>query len=175
MDNIETDTSKEHKKYADLKFNFAFLTISDSRNKYDDLTGIKAKELIEKEIQRHKVISHEIVKDDKKQIIEKINDYLDNSNIDVIITSGGTGITNKDITIETIRPLFEKELISFNVLFTNLSYDNIGSSAMLSRATAGIVKNKVIFCLPGSPRAVKLAIEKLILPEIGHIMKHIGD
>jgi len=173
MSSVYYDTSKEHKKDANKSFNFAFLTISDSRNEGDDLAYKNSKKIIESA--SHKVTEYKIIKDDVNQISKKINELVKNSKVDIIITSGGTGITKKDVTIEAVTPLFEKELISFNVLFTKLSYNEIGTSAMLSRATAGIKNEKIIFCLPGSPRAVKLALEKIILNEVGHIKKHTGD
>jgi molybdenum cofactor biosynthesis protein B len=94
--------------------------------------------------------------------------------IDAILFSGGTGLSPKDITYETIEPRLEKKISGFGEIFRNISYNEIGSSAMLSRAVAGILtsrkKNKAVFLLPGSPKAVKLALEALILPEIGHIL-----
>jgi|APSaa5957512622_1039677.scaffolds.fasta_scaffold87906_2 molybdopterin adenylyltransferase len=173
MSSVYYDTSKEHKKNTNNSYNFAFLTISDSRDKENDNTYINSKSIIEKA--GHKIIEYEIIKDNADKISQKIKEIIINSNVDIIITSGGTGITKKDVTIEAVKPLFEKELISFNTLFTNLSYGEIRTSAILSRATAGIINRKILFCLPGSPRAVKLALEKIILKEIGHLKKHIGE
>ncbi|TFF87750.1 MAG: molybdenum cofactor biosynthesis protein MoaB [Promethearchaeota archaeon] len=106
--------------------------------------------------------------------IEKIKQILDEvisqKRIDAIIFSGGTGLSPKDITYETIEPLMNKKLPGFGELFRFLSFEQIGPSAMLSRALAGTIKNKIIFLLPGSPNAVKLALKELILPELGHIM-----
>jgi len=94
------------------------------------------------------------------------------SKVDAIITCGGTGINPSDVTIETLEPILEKELPGFGELFRHLSYQEIGSAAVMTRAVAGVAKGKVIFCLPGSPNAAKLCLEKLILPETGHIILH---
>ena len=94
------------------------------------------------------------------------------SALDVAIFSGGTGITPTDITIETVTPFFEKTLPGFGEFFRRISYDKVGSAAVLSRAVAGVAKGKAIFCIPGSPDAVKTAVEMLILPEAPHIVKH---
>jgi molybdenum cofactor biosynthesis protein B len=116
------------------------------------------------------MLSHsEIIPDDQEYIKNSLNKLIENAFLDAIIFSGGTGITPKDLTYETIEPLLEKKLAGFGEIFRYLSYKEIGSSAMLSRALAGTLKNKIIFLLPGSPNAVKLALKELILPELGHI------
>jgi molybdenum cofactor biosynthesis protein B len=97
---------------------------------------------------------------------------LKSPRIDAAITSGGTGITPSDVTLEAVEPLLEKALQGFGEIFRWLSYQSIGSAAVMTRAFAGVAKGKVIFCLPGSPQAVKLCLEKLILPEAGHIILH---
>ena len=89
--------------------------------------------------------------------------------------SGGTGISPKDVTIEAVRPLFSKELTGFGPIFAQLSFEQIDSAAILSRATAGIIKNSVVFCMPGSIKACKLACNELIFPELGHLIKHIKE
>ncbi len=164
---------EEHKKHAPDSINTAIITISSSRTLENDKSGLVIKNLLEKS--NHKTIEYLVVPDDIKVIGEKIGQLIEDKEINLIITSGGTGLAKKDITIEAIRPLFERELISFNALFSKLSYEVIGSAAILSRATAGIVNKKIIFCLPGSPEACQLAMEKLILPEIGHMIKHINE
>ena len=169
----ESNSAKEHKKQAPLAVNAAIVTVSDSRTIENDDSGKLIKNILIKN--NHKVIGHTVIKDDKKEITRKIEDLIKNGSLDLIITNGGTGVAKKDLTIETIKPLFEKEISGFAALFQKLSYDEIGSACMLSRATAGIINNKVIFCLPGSPKACELALEKLIIPEIGHIVKHIHE
>jgi len=164
---------EEHKAKAPKSINCAIITMSDSRTPENDDSGKLIIKLLEKN--DHKIIDYSIIKDNKKLINKKINQLTKNKKINAIITNGGTGIAKKDVTIEAIKPLFEKELAGFSSLFAKLSYDSIGSAAVLSRATAGIVNKKIIFCLPGSPEAVELAMDKLILPEIGHIVKHLND
>ncbi len=164
---------EEHKLKAPKSVNCAIVTISDSRDVNTDRSGRLIKNLLGKK--SHKTVDYFIVKDNKKLINEKINQLIKNYKVDVIITNGGTGVAEKDVTIETIKPLFEKELISFSSLFSKLSYEDIGSAAFLSSATAGIANKTMIFCLPGSPNAVELTMNKLILPEIGHSVKHLHD
>jgi molybdenum cofactor biosynthesis protein B len=164
---------EEHKSKAPKWVNCAILTVSDSRNIKTDISGSLIKELLEKN--SHKIVDYAVVKDVEDLIVEKIKQLIKNESVDVIITNGGTGIGRRDVTIESVKSFFEKELISFNALFSKLSYDEIGSAAFLSRVTAGVVGGKMIFCLPGSPEAVELAMERLILPEISHVVKHLKD
>ena len=116
------------------------------------------------------MVHHTLVKDDISEIRAALEDFLKNKNIQAIILNGGTGIGKKDVTIEAIKPFLEKELTGFGELFRYLSYKEIGSPAILSRAMACVGKGKLIFCLPGSTNACKLAMEKLILPELGHMV-----
>ena len=166
-------STEEHKRHAPESINAAIITISNSRTLENDQSGSSIKNSLEKN--NHKVVEYSIIPDDIKAIGRKISQLIKNTQIHLIITNGGTGLAQKDVTIEAIKPFFEKELISFNALFTKLSYGTVGSAAILSRATAGVVCKKVIFCLPGSLKACQLAMQKLILPEAGHIMKHLND
>lgn len=170
-------THLKHKHGAPKILNYSVLIVSDTRflevekgEKSTDKTIPLIKKILEQKKQNF--ISSQIVPDERVRIKEVLLQLIKEKN-DIIITSGGTGISKRDITIETIKPLFEKTLEGFGELFRYLSYKEIGSSAMLSRASAGIINNKVIFCLPGSPNAVKLALENLIIPESGHIIKMI--
>jgi molybdenum cofactor biosynthesis protein B len=113
-----------------------------------------------------------VVKDDRNDIRDTVTRWVNDPKIQVIILTGGTGIAHKDVTIETVRPLFEKELTGFSILFAQLSYREIGAAAMLSRATGGMIGNTNVFCIPGSLNACKLALKELILPELGHLIKH---
>ncbi|MEM4267418.1 MAG: molybdenum cofactor biosynthesis protein B [Candidatus Woesearchaeota archaeon] len=164
------DTSKQHKASAPSHLKFALVTVSTTKTKENDISGKVIAELVSRE--GHYVVSYSIVKDDKKAIRDELR-RLCEGNSDVIIFTGGTGIAKSDVTIEAVRPFFEKELSSFSALFSLTSYNKIGSAAMLSRATAGTAKGKAVFCIPGSPRACRLALEKLILPEAGHIVGHV--
>jgi molybdenum cofactor biosynthesis protein B len=112
------------------------------------------------------------VPDDRSLIERSVRRALRSRRVDAVITCGGTGIGPTDVTIETVQPLLEKELHGFGEIFRRLSYEEIGSAAILTRAIAGVSKGKAVFCIPGSPHAVSLAVEKLILPEAGHIIKH---
>ena len=168
-------THLKHKQGAPKSLGFSIILISDTR--YQEFIENKESTdktipLIKKILKENKqsFVSSEVVPDEQKKIQEALKKLL-KAKSNIIITSGGTGIANRDITIESISPLFEKDIEGFGELFRHLSYNEIGSAAMLSRASAGIIRNKVIFCLPGSPNAVKLALEKLIIPEAGHIIK----
>lgn len=143
-------------------------TISDTRTIETDESGALIKELIES--QGHICIDRVIVRDEKQEIQQMILDAITENQVDAILLTGGTGISSRDVTIEAVEKMFEKDIPGFGELFRMVSYqEDIGSAAMMSRATAGVVNGKVIFAMPGSTKAVKLAMEKLILPEIGHI------
>lgn len=152
--------------------NLAILTVSDTRDFDSDKGGQLVQSLLKEinvSIEEH---HYKIVKDDKNAITLQIKQWLeDNENIDVIITTGGTGISQRDVTIEAVRPLLTKEIEGFGELFRYLSYtEDVGTRALLSRAIGGTAKDKLIFALPGSTGAVKLAIEKLIKPELNHLV-----
>ena len=171
-------TAREHKKSALKKLNFAIFICSTSRynqkkEKKKDVSGDYIKNSLIKF--DNKIILKEIIPDDKTSILNAFNEAIKNSDIHVIIFSGGTGISPTDITIETINPLLEKVLPGFGEIFRYISYKEIGSAAVLSRAIAGIKKGKLIYCIPGSPNAVKIAVEKIILSESFLIFKHIRD
>lgn len=171
-----------HKKDAKKSFSFALITISTSRyEKYgdsslpeeaEDLSGKAIKGLLE--VAGHQVSFYRLVSDEKSSITEAVLEAL-NSSADILITSGGTGLAPKDLTIESITPLFEKEIPGFGELFRYKSLEEIGTSAILTRASAGVIKNKAVFCLPGSPNAVKLALSSIIIPEAGHIVRHVRE
>ncbi|MBF7030701.1 MogA/MoaB family molybdenum cofactor biosynthesis protein [Staphylococcus kloosii] len=152
------------------KIQSAVLTISDTRDYKTDKSGQLIKSLLAEENVEVRDEAYKIVKDEPQAIQTQIEEWL-KSDVDVIITTGGTGISPRDITIETVRPLFTKEIEGFGELFRYLSYtEDVGTKALLSRAIAGTVKNKLIFCLPGSSGAVKLALNKLIKPELNHLV-----
>ncbi|MEE9152029.1 MAG: molybdenum cofactor biosynthesis protein B [Thermoplasmata archaeon] len=159
---------EEHKKHAHTTVNCAVITVSTSRTIDSDESGKSITNLLKNE--GHHMVHHTLVKDDISEIRAALEDFLKNQNIQAIILNGGTGISKKDVTIEAIKPFLEKELTGFGELFRYLSYKEIGSPAILSRAMACVGKGKLIFCLPGSTNACKLAMEKLILPELGHMV-----
>jgi len=172
-----SETSKAHKEKAPKTLGFSVVICSTSR--YQDARAGKqvsdeSGDLIVETLKKHghTIVSRELIPDDKTMIEKTIQKALMSPKIDAVITSGGTGITPSDVTIETVEPLLEKALPGFGEIFRRLSYEEIGSAAAMSRALAGVVKGKAVFCLPGSPNAVKLCLEKLILPEAGHIILH---
>ncbi|MGD8392908.1 MAG: MogA/MoaB family molybdenum cofactor biosynthesis protein, partial [Desulfobacterales bacterium] len=123
----------------------------------------------------HTVVFHQVIPDDAAKIAATLNDEILKSNPAVVLITGGTGITKKDVTIEAVSPLFTKELSAFGPLFAKLSMDEIDSAAIMSRATAGVIGSTVVFCMPGSLNACKLACTRLIFPELGHLVKHAND
>lgn len=175
---VESSSTREHKVGAPAKLGFAVIVCSTSR--YDELKvgeGVEdvSGDLIVKLLTQagHEVVVRRVVPDDSALIKQSVSEALDSSDVDAVITCGGTGISRSDVTIETVRPLLKKVLPGFGEIFRKLSYEEIGSAAVLTRALAGVTDDgKVVFCVPGSPQAVRLCLEKLILPETGHIVKH---
>ncbi len=160
---------REHKREAPQSVGCAVLTISDSRTEQDDESG----KLLRRELSQsgHRVIAYAILKNDSEAIKRKISELLGQEELQVIITTGGTGLGHRDITVETVSSVLEKKLDGFGELFRSLSYQEIGTASIMSRAIAGVAGGKVIICLPGSVGAVGLAVEKIILPEIGHMVR----
>ncbi len=159
----------EHDIHQRVKANFAILTISDTRNEETDESGRIAKKLIDND--GHKVLAYKVIGNSKPLIQASIDEILQDHKIDTIVTIGGTGISQRDLTIEAVSELLNKRIEGFGELFRTLSYRSVGEAAMISRATAGTIKGKIVFCLPGSKNAVKLALIKLILPGLGHMIK----
>ena len=172
-----TETSKQHKEKAPRRLSFAIVTISTSRHR-DSQAGKpitdESGDLIIKTLQenRHTIGIQRLVTDNKSVIQKTIREMLNSPKVDAIITCGGTGITPADVTIEAVKPILEKKLPGFGELFRHLTYQQIGSAAIMSRALGGVAKGKAVFCIPGSPHAVKLCLERLILPETAHIVLH---
>jgi molybdenum cofactor biosynthesis protein B len=121
----------------------------------------------------HKLRIYVLISDEGRSITEAVKALV--NDVDVVITTGGTGLAPRDVTIEAVQQMLQKDIPGFGELFRLLSYEEIGSSAMLTRASSGIIENTAIFCLPGSPNAVKLAMEALILPELQHILLHASE
>ena len=163
----------EHKKEAPKSITLGIITVSTSRALIDDTSGHWISEQVKK--RGHSVVFHKVVPDDVEAITVTLRDLIKNKNPQVVLMSGGTGITKKDVTIEAVSPLFAKELTAFGPLFARLSMDEIDSAAIMSRATAGVIGNTVVFCMPGSLNACKLACSKLIFSELGHLVKHVLD
>jgi molybdenum cofactor biosynthesis protein B len=175
-------SQQEHKAQAPASVACYVLSVSDSRTEQTDAGGRMIRELLEGA--GHTVVGHAIVKDDPHAVTLHVDGQLLTPDVQVIITTGGTGITSRDGTFEAIDGLLEKRLEGFGELFRMLSYQEIGPAAMMSRATAGTAirsldvpgpaRPKAIFVLPGSPDAVKLAMTKLILPELGHVVQQLS-
>ena len=161
-------SSLEHKALAPISVACFVLTVSDTRTEANDTGGQAIRELLERA--GHSISGHAIVKDEPSQVTAIVRRQLAEQATQVIITTGGTGISARDTTYEAVTALFEKRLDGFGELFRMISFHQIGSAAMMSRATAGTVGRKAIFVLPGSPAAVRLAMEKLIVPELGDVV-----
>jgi len=163
--------TREHKKDAPKALKIAVISVSSTRTIAEDVSGLWINKMSKKE--GHNVVFHQVVPDDKRPIVSALYDAMDLSGAQVVLLTGGTGISSKDVTIEAIAPLFQKELTAFGPVFAQVSSEKIDSAAILSRATAGIVGRTAVFCIPGSLKACKLACKALIFPELGHIVKHI--
>lgn len=142
--------------------------MSDSRNRQNDVSGDAIARAVE--ASGNSVLARKIVKDDKR-MLDSAFDEMMSTGCNAIIFTGGTGITSRDLTYETIALRLEKRIDGFGELFRSISYAEIGSAAMMSRAFGGIAGGTIVFCLPGSPDGAMLAMEKLILPEIGHLVR----
>lgn len=148
------------------------ITCSDTRTQETDTSGQLIRKLLE--AQGHTVVAYHLVKDDPAQIQLWIMRGAVNDAVQAIIINGGTGISRRDSTFEAVDEMLEKRLAGFGEIFRLLTYQDIGSPAIMSRATAGVIKGRVLFSTPGSENAVRLAMEKLILPELGHLVKELN-
>ena len=160
---------EEHRKAAVTGVRCAVLTVSDTRAPETDVSGRTIVDLLESA--SHVVAKRQILRDNPKDVHEAVLAQI--GGVDAIITTGGTGITSRDSTYEAVADLFEKRIDGFGELFRMLSYPEIGSAAMMTRACAGVARGTAIFILPGSEHAVRLAMTKLILPEIGHVVREL--
>jgi molybdenum cofactor biosynthesis protein B len=164
-----TRSDLEHKATAPASVGCYVLTVSDTRTEDTDTGGRAIIELLT--AAGHRTVGRAIVKDDADHVRDTIGRQLANPDVQVIITTGGTGISSRDTTFEAVNGLLWKKLEGFGELFRMLSYEQIGSAAMLSRAAAGTIAGRVVVSLPGSEAAVRLALEKLLIPELGHLVR----
>jgi molybdenum cofactor biosynthesis protein B len=148
------------------------LTISDTRTPETDTSGNAIVDMLTQH--GHTLAGRAIVRDDAAKIRQAIVAQLSDASAQVLITTGGTGITSRDSTYEVVINLLDKRLDGFGELFRVLSYQEIGASAMMSRACAGTAEGKILLCLPGSENAVRLGMTKLILPELGHLVRELS-
>jgi molybdenum cofactor biosynthesis protein B len=162
----------DHKAEAPKTVNCAVITISDSRTEDTDESGRFLTAALKEN--GHTLSYYRLLKNDAAAIRATLTELVNDNAMQVIITSGGTGLSRRDITVETVTPLLEKHMSGFGELFRHLTWETIGTPAIMSRALGGVKAGKVILCLPGSLAAVKLAVEKIILPEIGHMAREAG-
>jgi molybdopterin adenylyltransferase len=173
---MKSKSTEEHKQNSPKSVNFGVITLSDS--KYKDFlesktTDVSGNLIIDSLKKDNTLIFYTVIPDNSELLLSTIEDIIE-QDVDVIITTGGTGIGTRDITIETLKPIFEKEINGFGEIFRYESYKEIGTGALLSRATAGLYKDTLIISMPGSPNAVTNGL-KIISSELGHLVKHIHE
>ena len=162
------DPPEQHRAYGPERLGFAALTVSDSRTAADDASGDEIERLAA--AAGHRLVERRIVRDEIVEIRAAAGELLRLAEVDVLVISGGTGFSPRDLTLEAATPLFDRRIDGFGELFRMLSFEQVGAAAMLSRAAAGVIGSRAVFVLPGSPKAVALAMERLILPEAGHLL-----
>ena len=165
-------SQEQHKAAGPAVVTCFVLTVSDTRTDATDTSGQAISDLLT--AAGHRVAGRAIVKDEAADVIRAVSDQLSSGDAQVIITTGGTGLTSRDSTYEAIGELIEKRLEGFGELFRMLSYHDIGPAAMLSRASAGVARGKIIVSLPGAEAAVRLAMSKLLIPELGHLVQQVS-
>lgn len=163
---------REHKAGAPKRVACLVLTISDSKTAETDTSGRLIRELLTEA--GHEVVGSAIVKDEPAQIQDVIRRGCEDARVQALIVTGGTGITSRDSTFEAVEGMLDKRLAGFGELFRMLSWQEVGPAAMLSRAQAGVRQGRIVFSLPGSPNACRLALERLILPELGHLVREVS-
>lgn len=175
-----SETSIKHKAEAPKSLSYALIMCSTSRyemlikgERFTDPSGDLIVQILKKN--GHRVVSRRVVSDHREMIQRTVIKALKSRKVDAIITCGGTGISPKDLTIEAVKPLLDKEVEGFGEVFRLISYQEIGSAAILTRALAGVSSGKAVFCIPGSPQSAAISMEKLIIPEAGHIVKHVRE
>ncbi len=162
---------QEHKATAPRAIGCFVLTISDSKTPETDTSGALIRERLTGA--GHTVVGHAIVRDEPTEVAAVIRKGCGDPAVEAFILTGGTGVTSRDSTFEAVEALLDKRLTGFGELFRMLSYAQVGAAAMLSRAQGGVVQGLALFSLPGSPNACRLALDKLILPELGHVLREV--
>ena len=162
------NTVEQHRRASPHVLGFAVVTVSDTRTPGDDVSGRAISEMAREA--GHRVAETFLVPDEVAAIRGAVEQALAREGVDVVVLTGGTGFSPRDVTLEAVGPLLQRPVEGFGELFRMLSWQQVGSAAMLSRAAAGLVGSQAVFLLPGSPKAVSLAMEKLILPEAGHLL-----
>jgi molybdopterin adenylyltransferase len=159
----------DHRAQAPASVRCAVVTISDTRTDATDTSGRAIADLLGE--RGHQVVHRTIVRDEGDDIRDVLEAALDRDDVDVVLTTGGTGISSRDGTFEIVSGLLEKPIDGFGELFRMLSYTDVGPAAMLTRACAGLARRKILVSMPGSEAAVRLAMHKLLLPELGHLVR----
>lgn len=162
-------TPSQHKSDAPTKIRCAVITVSDTRTLETDTGGALLVERVESA--GHRVEQREIIPDDPDVMRPLLQSLRDNDGIDAVLMTGGTGITSRDMTYETVTSLLTKPLPGYGELFRMLSYEEIGAAAMLSRATGGLMERTILLTMPGSRAAVSLTMDRVILPELTHLVR----
>lgn len=162
----------EHKAQAPRQAGCVVITCSDTRTPESDTSGYRIMHMLKDA--GHTVVSYQLIKDEPSKIKSAIKKAVTNKKVQAIIINGGTGISKRDSTFEAVDGMLEKRLDGFGEIFRTLTYQEIGSPAIMTRATAGTYKGRIVFSTPGSENAVRLAMEKLILPELGHILQQLS-
>ena len=162
----------EHREETPRPIRFGILTISDTRTLETDESGRLMMELIE--AAGHRTAARALCKDDPGQVVDLVRDACANPEVEIVVLTGGTGLSRRDSTFEAVSELYQPLVPGFGELFRMLSFEEIGAASMLSRASAGIVDGKPVFSLPGSRAAVRLGMERLILPEAGHLLAQLA-
>ncbi len=168
----DNSPSQSHRDQAPQSVGVAVITVSDTRTRLDDLGGALIVQLLE--LAGHRVMARSIIIDQQERITEAVEAMLADPQVDAVLLTGGTGLAARDQTTEAVQRLFDAEVPGYGELFRMLSYQEIGPAAMLSRAVAGRVGHKLVLTMPGSPNGVRLAMEKLIVPELAHLVLHAG-
>ena len=163
---------EDHKAEAPERVSCFVVTVSDTRGETDDYSGALVKELLESNF--HFIVGTQVVPDDPEKIQRLLEQAVGHEKIEAIIMTGGTGVSPRDNTHETLVEMFDKKIDGFGEIFRTLSYQDIGPAAMLSRATAGVIDKCLVFSIPGAVGAVKLALSELILPELGHLVYEVS-
>ena len=163
-----SESVHKHRESAPERVRVAVLTISDTRTPETDTGGETVETLMRGA--GHEIVGRDIVRDEASAIRTKLVELLARPDVDAVVTTGGTGISARDTTYEVVDRMLEKKLNGFGEIFRMLSYEEIGAAAVLSRCVAGAVGTKFVACLPGSRNAVRLAVEKLLVPEISHVV-----
>ena len=168
---MNTPSHIGHKQGAPAHIACGVITVSDTRTEETDKSGQLIRQALKKA--GHQTSAYHIIKDEPSQIKPLLEQLLASGNLDAVIINGGTGVSKRDVTFDVVNAMVEKPLPGFGELFRWLSYEEIGSAALLSRAMAGVIGGKIVFSVPGSSGAVTLAMEKLILPEMPHIVSEL--